>query len=62
MDPRSGSSDVGPIEHLKHVPPQIKYVVKLLEMHLRQTPHTHYDINSGRQCGKLTANPVLFKS
>jgi len=47
LDPRSGSSDVGPVDHLKHVPPQMKYVVKHLEMYLRNTPFKHFDYQTG---------------
>jgi len=47
LDPRSGSSDVGPVDHLKHVPPQMKFVVKQLEIYLRNTPYKHFDYQTG---------------
>jgi len=47
LDPRSGSSDVGPVDHLKHVPPQMKFVVKQLEIYLRNTPFKHFDYQTG---------------
>lgn len=47
LDPRSGSSDVGPVDHLKHVPSQMKFVVKQLEIYLRNTPYKHFDYQTG---------------
>ena len=35
LEPRAQNSEVGSIEHLKHVPSQMKYVVSMLEMFLR---------------------------
>lgn len=47
LDPRSGSSDVGPVDHLKHVPSHMKFVVKQLEIYLRNTPFKHFDYQTG---------------
>merc|ERR1719397_559264 len=35
LDPRSASSDVGPVSHLRHVPHKMKEVVTRLETYLR---------------------------
>ena len=48
LDPRSGSPEVGPVEHLKHVPSSMKAVVRLLETHLRSTPYKHFNYQSGQ--------------
>lgn len=47
LDPRSGKPDVGPVEHLKHVPPHMKLVVTLLESYLRSTSYDHFDHMTG---------------
>lgn len=44
LDPRSGSSEVGPVDHLLHVPSGMKQVVKLLENFLRAQPYHHFDL------------------
>jgi tRNA (uracil-5-)-methyltransferase len=43
LDPRSGGSEVGPVDHLLHVPAGMKHVVKLVESFLRAQPYQHYD-------------------
>merc|ERR1719481_1424123 len=50
LDPRSGSSEVGPVDHLLHVPANMKHVVKLLENFLRGQPYEHFDL--GRAQGQ----------
>ena len=57
LDPRSGSSDVGPVDHLLHVPASMKHVVKLLEAFLRtRQPYQHYDI---QRCEGQWVNAVV---
>ena len=57
LDPRSGSSDVGPVDHLLHVPASMKHVVKLLEAFLRtQQPYQHYDM---QRCEGQWVNAVV---
>jgi tRNA (uracil-5-)-methyltransferase len=48
LDPKSSNSLVGPIEHLRHVPPQMKHIAKLLGIHLSGTGYKHYDSLEGR--------------
>ena len=38
---------MGGVEHLKHVPPLMKYVVKLLELFVRSTPYSPFTPESG---------------
>ena len=47
LDPRSASPDVGPVEHLRHVPGQMKEVVRRLETFLRSSPYKHFDYQTG---------------
>ena len=47
LDPQSASSEVGPVEHLRHVPRQMKETVRRLETHLRSTPYKHFDYQTG---------------
>ena len=47
LDPRSASPDVGPVDHLRHVPGSMKEVVKALERYLRSTKFKHFDYQTG---------------
>ena len=47
LDPRSASPDVGPVDHLRHVPKRMKEVVKMLEKYLRSTKFKHFDYQTG---------------
>ena len=47
LDPRSAAPDVGPIDHLKHVPDKMKMVVFHLENFFRSTKYTHFDYQTG---------------
>ena len=47
LDPRSASPDVGPVDHLRHVPRNMKEVVKALEKYLRSTKFKHFDYQTG---------------
>ena len=46
-DPRGSNCEVGGVEQLKHVPPLMKYVVKLLELFVRSTPFSPFTPESG---------------
>ena len=47
LDPRSAAADVGPIEHLRHIPKHMKLVVHHLERYLRGTNYKHFDYQTG---------------
>ena len=47
LDPRSAAADVGPIDHLRHVPKHMKLVVHHLERYLRGTNYKHFDYQTG---------------
>ena len=47
LDPRSAAPDVGPVEHLRHVPDKMKMVAHFLERYLRSTNYKHFDYQTG---------------